>query len=164
MWSRLFLLGSRLRSTLGRHVVDDEAAHELEAHTELLTDRFIRSGMAPEEARLAARRQIGNLTQVREEIHRMNTIGWLEGLLQDLRYAARALRKAPLFTSTSVLVLALGIGATTAIFSVVNSVLIKPLPYPMAEELVGVSHTAPGARRAIRGPSPLDVHVLHLYR
>ena len=139
-------LGSCLRSTLGRRVFDDEATHELEAHAELLTDRYIRSGMAPDEARLAARRQLGNLTLVREEIHRLNTIGWLEGVLQDLRYAARALRKAPLFTLTSVLVLALGIGATTAIFSVVNSVLIKPLPYPTAGELVGVWHTAPGAQ------------------
>ena len=145
MWSRLFLLGSRLRLTLGRRVFDDEASHELEAHAELLTDRYIRSGMAPDEARLAARRQLGNLTLVREEIHRLNTIGWLEGLLQDLRYAARALRKAPLFTSTSVLVLAMGIGATTAVFSVVNGVLLKPLPYPKAEGLVGVSHIAPGA-------------------
>src|SRR5215510_12465712 len=76
---------------------------------------------------------------------RMDATGFLDSLDRDVRYSLRALRRHPMFTAVALLTLGIGIGATTAVFSVVNSVLIRPLPYPNADELVALQHTAPGA-------------------
>ncbi len=135
----------RWRDFLRRDRVDQEWRAEMEAHLQLLIDSFQEQGLTPEEARHRASKQAGNLTARREEIYHMNGIQWLDSISGDLRYAARGLRKNPSFAAVTVLTLALGIGANTAIFSLVNSVLLKPLAFPRAEELVDVAQVAPGA-------------------
>src|SRR6185503_8103935 len=97
------------------------------------------------EARAAARRAMGGLTQARDAYRDQVTIPVVDAIRQDVRYALRGMRHNPTFSVVVVLTLAVGIGANTAVFSVVNSVLLKPLPYPRAEELVSLRQGAPGA-------------------
>jgi putative ABC transport system permease protein len=130
------------RNLFRRNKVDREWREEMEANIDLATDAFLAQGMTPEQARSAALKQAGNLIARREEIYQMNGIGWLDSLWSDLRYALRGLRHQPTFTATALLTLALGIGANTAIFGVIDSILIRPLAYPHADALVGVWHTA----------------------
>ncbi|HKE27703.1 MAG TPA: ABC transporter permease [Bryobacteraceae bacterium] len=133
------------RNLLYRDRMDREWHEELESHVQMLTDSLLAQGLTPREARSAALRQAGNLTARREEIYRMNGIQWLDSISGDVRYALRGLRNQPSFTVIAVLTLALGIGANTAVFSVVNSVLLKPLSLPRAEEVVDLAQVAPGA-------------------
>jgi putative ABC transport system permease protein len=142
MWTRLVTFISGLRYVLSRRRVDEETRHEVEAHLELLVERYRRSGMSEDEARIAARRQFGSVLSSREQVHEMNSVGWLERLVRDLRFTIRTLRKTPGFTAAAVATLALGIGATTAVFTVLNAVLIRPLPYPQPDALVGIWHSA----------------------
>jgi predicted permease len=124
---------------------DRERLEEVESYIEMETAENIARGMAEGAAREAAHRKLGNRTLIREEIYRMNTIGFLDTLGRDVRYGLRALRHNPTFTIVALLTLGIGIGANTAVFSVVNAVLLKPLAYPNAERLVAVWQAAPGA-------------------
>ena len=125
-----------LRSPWRRRRVDEETRTEFETHLELLVDRYVRSGMTPEEARANATRQFGNVTWHREEIHLMNGYRWIDGLGQDLRYAMRQLRHSRGFSAVVIATLALGIGGTTAVFSAMLAVLLTPLPYAQPGQLV----------------------------
>src|SRR5580704_7505978 len=134
-----------LRRFFQRAKWDRERLDEIESYVQIETDENIARGMPSGEARAAARRKLGNSTRIREEIYSMNTIAFLDTLGRDLRYGLRALRHNPMFTAVALLTLAIGIGANTAVFSVVNSVLLRPLNYPKAEELVALRQLAPGA-------------------
>lgn len=126
----------RWRGFLRRRQLDRDLEDELQFHLEMKALRNRELGMSPEEARDAARRQFGNPLWWKESLREMWSLGLLESVLQDLRYARRSLLKTPGFTAAAILVLTLGIGSTTAIFSLVNAVILRSLPFPDPERLV----------------------------
>ncbi|HWM94073.1 MAG TPA: ABC transporter permease [Thermoanaerobaculia bacterium] len=141
-----------LRSLLSRDRAETEMDQELRFHIEMETEKNVRRGMTPERARTEALRTFGGVEKTKEQCREERGGRWVEQLLQDLHYGARTLRKQPGYAAVVVLILALGIGANTAIFSAVHGILLRPLPYPQEDRLVILRQSA-----ALAGQE--DVHV-----
>jgi len=136
---------------------DEERARELEAYLEIETAENIARGMSPEEARHAAHRKLGNTTLIREEIYNMNSLGWIETLWQDLRFAVRMFAKSPGATAVAVISLALAIGPNCALFSVMDRLFIKPPPVQGITRFFFLSmHTDQGNWEGLSYPDVLD--------
>jgi predicted permease len=145
----------RLRSLLRRPNADVELEAELRFHLDQLIEENISSGMPPEEARRTAQRTIGGIAQWEEECRDMRRVNLIENLVRDVRYTIRSLAKSPGFTAVVIATLALGIGANTAIFTIVHGVLLRPLDYPRPDQLMYLTAESPaigGAGNALSAP------------
>ena len=131
-----------VRVLTNRTAADREVADEVQDYLDRATDAALARGLSPGEARRAARQELGNPVAVREQVRGYGWENLIGTFLVDLRYATRRLRAYPGFTAVSVATLALGIGASTAIFSAVNPILFEPLPYPHADRIVTIADSA----------------------
>src|SRR5262244_4365778 len=134
---------ARLRSLFLKSQVERELDEELRYHTERQTEQNIRMGMNPEEAWQAALKTFGGVEQAKERSRDARGVRWIEELWQDLRYGARMLVKNPAFSITAIGILAIGIGANTAIFSVVYAVMLRPLPFAESGRLAMIKEDWP---------------------
>jgi hypothetical protein len=134
----------RLVNVFRPHRAEPELSREIDAHLTLLEDDFRRRGLTPDEARLAARRASGGVEQTKERHRDERSFVWLDDARRDLQYAARTLRRNPGFAATAILTLALGIGANTAIFSLVNTLMLRALPVREPGQLVELLSHYPG--------------------
>src|SRR5690349_20331308 len=139
-WLRMLAL--RVKGSAHSSEEDRDLREELRYHVDMLAEENLRNGTNPGEARRQAMLRLGNAAHVREEYRNQAGLPFLEVLWQDLHYGARTLRKAPAFAAIAIITLALGIGANSAIFSVVNGVLLRPLPYQDPASLMFTYNTA----------------------
>jgi putative ABC transport system permease protein len=144
----------RIRAFFRREQSERELNEELQHHLELKTQELIGAGMSPDEARYAALRAFGGIEQKKEQCRDADRLRWLEDLVQDLRYGLRQLRRNPGFTAVAVVMLALAIGATTSIFSVVYAMLLRPLPFRNPGRLVLIKENVNRVGNLINLPAP----------
>src|SRR5437867_1007728 len=137
----LYKLPLRFRSVFRKQNVEKELSDELRFHLEKLIEEKVAKGMMPEEARYSALRELGGVEQVKEECRHMRRVNYLEDFLQDIRYGLRQLRRSPGFAAVALLSLALGIGANTAIFQLVDAVRLRLLPVDSPQELAEIKLT-----------------------
>jgi putative ABC transport system permease protein len=140
---------SRFANLFRSQRLDHDLDEEMQSHLAMRAEDNARAGMTEHDAQLDARRRLGNETLLREKMHQVRTLHWLETILQDMRYGLRMLRRSPGFAFVAVLTMALSIGATTAVFTLVESVLLRPLPYREAGRLVTITATMPRLHREI---------------
>ena len=145
-----------VRNLLRRHRVEQELHDEIDGCVEILIAERVASGMSPDDARRAARLELGGVEQVKEHVRDVRVGAWLDALRQDVRFAVRTLIRRPAFAIVAVLTLGLGIGATTAIFSLIDSVLLKPLPFHEPERLAMVWEVRPRFNRPRLEAAPLN--------
>ena len=126
----------RFWGTLRRNSRDREMEEELRSHVELASEDMLRRGLSSEDALRAARARIGGTAQAMEAMRGQRGLPWLDDLARDVSHGVRALRRTPVFTAVALLTLALGIGANTAVFSILNGVILRPLAYPKPDQLV----------------------------
>ena len=136
----LYTLPLRLRSLFRRRRVQQELDEELQYHLEQRIEDGVARGLTPEQARCAAVRAMDGITRQKEECRDMRRVNAIDNLVRDIRYGARVLRKAPGFTATAALTLALAIGANAVVFGVLNALILRPLNVPRAESLYGIQH------------------------
>ncbi len=137
----LFTIPLRLRSLFRWAQADQELDDELREHLERKTEEYVAQGMRQEEAYRRARLDLGGTEQTKAKCRDARRVNWIQDFVQDLRFSLRMLRKSPGFIGVAIFTLALGIGATTAIFSVVDSLLLRPLPYPNSDRIVRIWNT-----------------------
>jgi predicted permease len=146
----------RLAALIRRRRLDGELAGEILAHIEMAELDAIAAGLSPEEARREARHRFGGVQQMKEEHRDQRSVRWVENLVRDLRYGMSALARDPGFAAVTVGLLALGIGANTAMFSIVDAVMLKPLPFPEPERMVRVWESTPPGRNGTTTLTFLD--------